>query len=145
MGVSGFNSFLRRRYPGAYRVLTQEDLEANPVDHLYIDLASTLHQTVRRGKCAGAREGEPQGSAASGLAAAVAKRGGVLFRRCAAQCISTKSRSSVTAAAAARTRAYFYFLLHKRLDAILACVKPRKRVVIALDGPAPLAKLLEQR
>lgn len=45
----------------------------------------------------------------------------------------------------ARTRAYFHFLLHKRLDAILATCKPRKRVVIAMDGPAPLAKLLEQR
>lgn len=46
---------------------------------------------------------------------------------------------------AARKRSYFHYLLHKRLDAILAVCKPRKRVVIALDGPAPLAKLLEQR
>lgn len=46
---------------------------------------------------------------------------------------------------AARTKQYFHVTLHRRLDDILAAAAPRKRVVLALDGPAPLAKLLEQR
>ncbi len=45
----------------------------------------------------------------------------------------------------ARTKSYFHQLLHQRLDAILKTVKPQQKVVFALDGPAPLAKLLEQR
>lgn len=45
----------------------------------------------------------------------------------------------------ARTKQYFHYTLHRRLDDILAAAAPRKRVVLALDGPAPLAKLLEQR
>jgi len=36
-------------------------------------------------------------------------------------------------------------LLHRRLDELLDLMGPSKRVVIAMDGPAPLAKLLEQR
>ena len=46
---------------------------------------------------------------------------------------------------AARTKQFFHTLLHRRLDEILAATRPRQRVVLALDGPAPLAKLLEQR
>jgi hypothetical protein len=46
---------------------------------------------------------------------------------------------------AARTKTYFHLLLHRRLDELLASVRPQQRVVLALDGPAPLAKLLEQR
>ncbi|EFN50853.1 hypothetical protein CHLNCDRAFT_141768 [Chlorella variabilis] len=45
----------------------------------------------------------------------------------------------------ARTKQYFHLLLHRRLDEILATTRPTQRVVLALDGPAPLAKLLEQR
>ena len=45
----------------------------------------------------------------------------------------------------ARTKQYFHILLHRRLDEILATARPQRRVVFALDGPAPLAKLLEQR
>ena len=36
-------------------------------------------------------------------------------------------------------------LLHSRLDALLATAAPTQTVVLAMDGPAPLAKLLEQR
>lgn len=53
--------------------------------------------------------------------------------------------SSFQHANAARTKQYFHLLLHRRLDEILAVASPRRRVVLALDGPAPLAKLLEQR
>lgn len=35
--------------------------------------------------------------------------------------------------------------LHRRLDELLALLRPKRRVMLALDGPAPLAKLLEQR
>jgi hypothetical protein len=38
-----------------------------------------------------------------------------------------------------------HMLLHRRLDALLAATSPRQRVVLAFDGPAPLAKVLEQR
>ena len=46
---------------------------------------------------------------------------------------------------AARSRTYFHSLLHSRLDALLATAAPTQTVVLAMDGPAPLAKLLEQR
>lgn len=36
-------------------------------------------------------------------------------------------------------------LLHRRLDTLLKTLSPSRRVVLAMDGPAPLAKLLEQR
>lgn len=39
----------------------------------------------------------------------------------------------------------FHLLLHRRLDELLAKLAPRRRVILAMDGPAPLAKLLEQR
>lgn len=40
---------------------------------------------------------------------------------------------------------HFHALLHKRLDELFALTNPRKTVVLALDGPAPLAKLVTQR
>ena len=53
MGVAGFTSFLKRRYPEAF--VSQQGAT---VDHLYLDLSSTLHQILRKGKsvfymCAG--------------------------------------------------------------------------------------------
>ena len=45
----------------------------------------------------------------------------------------------------AYSRNAFHMLLHKRLDELIDSLQPQKRVVIAMDGPAPLAKLLEQR
>jgi XRN 5'-3' exonuclease N-terminus len=44
-----------------------------------------------------------------------------------------------------RNRHGFHLLLHRRLDTLLAQLSPTERVVLAMDGPAPLAKLLEQR
>ena len=58
---------------------------------------------------------------------------------------AASSSAGCPSVAAARTKQYFHFTLHRRLDDILAAASPRKRVVLALDGPAPLAKLLEQR
>lgn len=60
----------------------------------------------------------------------------------AAGCAAT---SACLSSGAARTKTYFHLLLHRRLDELLASVRPQQRVVLALDGPAPLAKLLEQR
>ena len=45
MGVAGFTSFMRRRYPDAF--VSQQGAT---VDHLYLDLSSTLHQILRKGK-----------------------------------------------------------------------------------------------
>lgn len=45
----------------------------------------------------------------------------------------------------AYSRSAFHVLLHKRLDELIDSLGPMRRVVIAMDGPAPLAKLLEQR
>jgi hypothetical protein len=39
----------------------------------------------------------------------------------------------------------YHALLHKRLDAIMRLTNPRKSVMLAIDGPAPLAKLITQR
>jgi hypothetical protein len=45
----------------------------------------------------------------------------------------------------ARSKAGLHAGLHARLDALLAAAAPRRSMLLALDGPAPLAKLLEQR
>ena len=45
----------------------------------------------------------------------------------------------------AYSKSAFHVLLHRRLDELIDSLGPTKRVVIAMDGPAPLAKLLEQR
>ncbi|KAL4857574.1 5'-3' exoribonuclease 2 [Chlorella vulgaris] len=89
MGVPGLQSWLKRRYPGAFVPLPADFC----CDHLYLDISSTLHQVIRK----------------------------------------------------SYTKQDFHQALHRRLDDILAKAKPRQRVVLALDGPAPLAKLLEQR
>lgn len=46
---------------------------------------------------------------------------------------------------AAKTKAGFHRALHRELDAMLMLTRPRCSVTLALDGPAPLAKLLTQR
>ena len=46
---------------------------------------------------------------------------------------------------ASRTVAGFHRLGHRELDEVLAATLPRRSVMLALDGPAPLAKLLLQR
>ena len=46
---------------------------------------------------------------------------------------------------AANTWPHFHRELHKRLSTILRLTKPRKTVMLAVDGPAPLAKLITQR
>lgn len=89
MGIPGFNSWVRKEYPEAFVPFER----GRRVDHLYVDLASTLHTVLRK----------------------------------------------------SRTPAQLHRRLHSRLDNYLARLRPCKRVVLALDGPGPLAKLLEQR
>jgi hypothetical protein len=48
-------------------------------------------------------------------------------------------------ASAVRTVNRFHVSLYTHLDEVLRRTQPRKSVVFALDGPAPLAKLLTQR
>ncbi|MEW5302265.1 MAG: hypothetical protein WDW36_005067 [Sanguina aurantia] len=45
----------------------------------------------------------------------------------------------------AKSRQQFHKLLHQRLNGILDVTSPVKSVMLAVDGPAPLAKLLTQR
>lgn len=40
---------------------------------------------------------------------------------------------------------HFHSLMFIKLDSILMATRPRKSVLFALDGPAPLAKLMTQR
>ncbi|BDA46842.1 probable 5'-3' exoribonuclease 1 at N-terminal half [Coccomyxa sp. Obi] len=87
MGVKGFNTWFRKQFPGAYVGVKRQ------YDHLYIDMASFLHEELRK----------------------------------------------------AEDVDHFHMRLHARLDKTLKLVDPRKSVVFALDGPAPLAKLLTQR
>lgn len=44
MGVPGLQTWLRRRYSGAFVPLPQGGF-----DHVHIDMSSTLHQVIRRG------------------------------------------------------------------------------------------------
>ena len=46
---------------------------------------------------------------------------------------------------AAKSEGHFALLIFTRLDALLRATRPRRSIVLALDGPAPLAKLLTQR
>lgn len=94
MGIPGFSTWLRQRYPEAFEDPKQgEHSSTKGHDAVYIDLASTLHTVTRK----------------------------------------------------AYSRSAFHVLLHRRLDELIDSLGPKKRVVIAMDGPAPLAKLLEQR
>lgn len=89
MGIPGFNTWVRKQYPDAFVKLSPSE----PVDHLYVDLACTLHVIIRK----------------------------------------------------STTEYQFHRRLHKRLDEYLEAFRPRKRLVLAMDGPGPFAKLLEQR
>jgi 5'-3' exonuclease len=44
MGVPGLQSWLKRRYPGAFVPLPADFC----CDHLYLDISSTLHQVIRK-------------------------------------------------------------------------------------------------
>lgn len=46
---------------------------------------------------------------------------------------------------AAKTKSGFYHALFRELNDVLLLTRPRLSVTLALDGPAPLAKLLTQR
>ena len=93
MGIPGFSTWLRARYPEAFEDPKSHSTTKVTHDAVYIDLASTLHTVTRK----------------------------------------------------AYSKSAFHVLLHRRLDELIDGLGPRKRVVIAMDGPAPLAKLLEQR
>lgn len=88
-------------------------------DHVYIDMASILHAAMK--KCMQLLH------------------------------ILTASHHGWTACAdniqvsAAYNLPHFHKVLFARLDSIMALASPRKSVMFALDGPAPLAKLLTQR
>lgn len=45
----------------------------------------------------------------------------------------------------ARSLDSYHEILYKRLDKLLNVTHPRKSVMLAIDGPAPLAKLMTQR
>ena len=92
MGIPGFSTWLRARYPDAFEDPKPHGAPSTH-DAVYIDLASTLHTVTRK----------------------------------------------------AYSKSAFHVLLHRRLDELIDGLGPTKRVVIAMDGPAPLAKLLEQR
>lgn len=42
MGVWGLNTWMRKKYVGAYVP------QSNEFDHVYLDMASVLHQVIRR-------------------------------------------------------------------------------------------------
>jgi 5'-3' exonuclease len=45
----------------------------------------------------------------------------------------------------ARNLDHYHEVLYKRMDRLLNVTQPRKSVMLAIDGPAPLAKLMTQR
>jgi 5'-3' exonuclease len=46
---------------------------------------------------------------------------------------------------AAKSPSQLHAALHRELDKLLTRFKPRQTLLLAMDGPAPLAKLLTQR
>ena len=136
MGVPGLQTWLKRRYPEAFVPLPQ----GMAFDHVYIDMQSTLHQIIRRGDKPRHRAGGRHAAAVMDWRQAAGGSRHQHLLTC-----SFAPRPCLPCCTAARTKQYFHVLLHSRLDDILAATQPRQRVVLALDGPAPLAKLLEQR
>lgn len=88
-------------------------------DHVYIDMASVLHSAMKRGTCCT----YPISPCYAPL----------------------QFNHSSLCASAAYNLPHFHRILFSRLDSIMAMSSPKKSVMFALDGPAPLAKLLTQR
>ena len=161
MGVKGLASWLAKEYPDAF--VAQAD-DARPpsryggasasrpdwarppardepatapstFDCVYIDTASVLHTALRKGErgiwCGvGGGEGRGGGERRGGQEAAH-------NRRSADPLHPTSPPAS--------TPGRFAKHVFARLDALLSATRPRSVAVLALDGPAPLAKLLTQR
>ena len=154
MGVPGFNTWMRSQYLGAYVPQRSE------FDHVYVDMASILHTVLRKGAapatCRSSRAQPPRRGGAPGLASPLPS---VSPDSAAASAVCLASRSrwpswcvlwtawSLTwcISSAVRTLNRFHVSLYTHLDEVLRRTQPRKSVVFALDGPAPLAKLLTQR
>lgn len=115
MGVPGFNTWFARHHRQAYVAYAGRSW-----DHLYIDMASILHSTMKSGK-----------ALAWLLPTLLACK--------------DKTRTYMSTLFAARNLPHFHKMLFLRLDSIMALTSPKKSVMFAMDGPAPLAKLLTQR
>ena len=88
-------------------------------DHVYIDMASILHAAMK--KCM------------------------QLLHFLTALYPDWTAWADDVGVPAAYNLPHFHKVLFARLDSIMALASPRKSVMFALDGPAPLAKLLTQR
>lgn len=162
MGVGGFQKWMAARYPSAY--VSMADTR---VDHLYLDMSSLLHTVMRNSTAAGPwctvvppparhaggnpRRGMPirrqfRGEGGGGVRRRprVGRRGGQAGGTCLTSPL-THTGLPVYARYAGKTMDDFSGALFVRLNFILQVCKPTKSVVLAMDGPAPLAKLLTQR
>ena len=114
MGVPGFNTWFARHHKQAYVAYAGRSW-----DHLYIDMASILHSTMKSGTVLG------------------------YYRHY--WLAKTKHVTYMSTLFAARNLPHFHKMLFLRLDSIIALTSPKQSVMFAMDGPAPLAKLLTQR
>lgn len=110
-----FPTLYRRRYPNAF-----QQAQPQTYDHVYIDLPGILHEVMR-----------------TGIVCRV-------FPRHVPHHYIQHHHPHPTAYTANNNKR-FHGALHKKLDEVFQLATPRKTVVLALDGPAPLAKLLTQR
>ena len=115
MGVPGFNNWFAAHHRHAYVSCANRKC-----DHVYIDMASILHSAMKKG-------------------------GNELVHKDDCLSLDTNSLSNWNSVYAATDLPHFRRILFKRLDSVMAEASPKKSVMFALDGPAPLAKLLTQR
>jgi XRN 5'-3' exonuclease N-terminus len=128
MGIPGFNTWFKTSNKGAYVPVEQVQ-----VDHLYIDMNSVLHLVLRKGE-------SPRQSVHGHTHASVLCPDCPLHRM-----RSPPTQLPAPTCLAADNMDKFHAMLHKRLNDILRATNPRKTVMLAIDGPAPLAKLVTQR
>lgn len=94
-------------------------LDTVKVDHLYVDMNSILHLVLRLGK----------------YIIIITILFIYFYLNLIINCMKLT----------ARNMHHFHVLLYSKLDDMINRVQPRKSVFLAMDGPAPLAKLLTQR
>ena len=139
MGVPGFNTwFYSTGCPKAF-----VDHGGKRFDHVLVDLASVLHSVFRHGQymltilC---KVLLMQVLVHSGPVSVT----GVAVYYTESEVYKTLLNLTVVVLAA-RTSSRVHKLLYVELDRILLRFQPRQSVLFAMDGPAPLAKLITQR
>lgn len=131
MGVEGLNKFSQTHFPKAFRVHRQQ-----ATDHLYIDLNEILHN----GKPPPTPQHHHTTPQVPVLLCALSQSVDnmlTVLGLCLGWCTIALRKAS--------TKERFIQNVFRDLDRVIRQVRPRKTVMLSVDGPAPAAKILTQR